>query len=61
MIQGSINPAVSDVSITLKRNDQVIASFESDDTGYISYGPVPKGSYEISLSKQDYIFERVEG
>ena len=35
MIQGSINPAVPDVSITLKRNDQVIASFESDETGTI--------------------------
>ena len=61
MIQGSINPAVPDVSITLNREGQVIAEFESDETGSITYGPVPKGSYEISLFKQDYNFERVEG
>ena len=61
MIHGSINPAVPDVSITLNRDGQIVASFESDETGSISYGPVPKGSYEISLFKQDYTFERVEG
>ena len=59
MIHGSVNPAVPDVSITLKREGQIIASFQSDETGSISYGPVLKGSYEISLSKQDYTFEKV--